>query len=48
MEAVPKSDISYGNRFDVRIKETTWIGQKCLDEAKNVWNFFVLPLKNDR
>ena len=44
METIPKSDISYGNR----IKQTTWIGQKCFDEAKNVWNFFVLPLKNDR
>ena len=52
MEAIPKSDIKsdirFGNRFDIKIKQTTWIGQKCLDEAKNVWNFFVLPLKNDR
>ena len=32
MEAIPKfdikSDIRFGNRFDIRIKQTTWIGQK--------------------
>ena len=29
MEAIPKSDIRFGNRFDIRIKQTTWIGHKC-------------------
>ena len=32
MEAIPKSDIKsdirFGNRFDIRIKQTTWIGHK--------------------
>ena len=32
MEAIPKtdikSDIRFGNRFDIRIKQTTWIGHK--------------------
>ena len=31
MEAIPKSDIKsdirFGTRFDIRIKQTTWIGQ---------------------
>ena len=30
METIPNSDtkcdISFGNRFDIRIKQTTWIG----------------------
>ena len=29
MEAIPKSDIKSDIRFDIRIKETTWIGHKC-------------------
>ena len=32
MEAIPKSDIKYviksGIRFDISIKQTTWIGHK--------------------
>ena len=32
MEAIPKSDIKsdirFGTRFDIRIKQTTWIGHK--------------------
>ena len=32
MEAIPKSDIKsdirFGNRFDIRLKQTTWIGHK--------------------
>ena len=32
MEAIPKSDIKsdirFGNRFDIRIKQTTWIGHE--------------------
>ena len=32
METIPKSDIKsdirFGNRFDMRIKQTTWIGHK--------------------
>ena len=35
MEAIPKSDIKsdirFGNRCDIRIKQTTWIGH-------NSWN----------
>ena len=33
MEAIPKSDIRFGNRFDIRIKQTTWIGHKTLANA---------------
>ena len=28
MEAVPKSDIKFVIRFDISIKQTTWIGHK--------------------
>ena len=32
MEAIPKSDIKsdirFGNRFDIRLKQTTWMGHK--------------------
>ena len=33
MDAIPKSDIKsdirFGKRFDIRIKQTTWIGHKA-------------------
>ena len=42
MEAIPKSDIKsdirFGNRFDIRLKQTTWIGH----EFKKELSFYVL------
>ena len=38
MEAIPKSDVKsdirFGNRFDIRIKLTTWIGQQSFQESE--------------
>ena len=30
MEAILKSDIRFGDKFDIRLKQTIWIGHKCL------------------
>ena len=49
MEAIPKSDIRFGNRFDIRLKQTTWIGHKVSIKGPVLLNnlaptFLLLPL----